>query len=166
MLKNFLDTAEAEVKSLTTLYIEVVSFLAFIMSYFKSSWKFSHAKFAYCLYLVNLQGRNADSLSLYFGEDPARCPFEQGKRYICCHFSCCIIIHLSSGKIPGKEKSTVVWLINNTLLFQYWISVVRSFYLSLMWRLWDALFMSFVAFVRFPKLHLSWGSCLISSCAT
>nr|XP_016507221.1 PREDICTED: LOW QUALITY PROTEIN: formin-like protein 14 [Nicotiana tabacum] len=45
VLKNFLDTAEAEVKSLTTLYIEV--------------------------------GRSADSLSLYFGEDPARCPFEQ-----------------------------------------------------------------------------------------
>jgi len=25
------------------------------------------------------QGRNADALALYFGEDPARCPFEQGK---------------------------------------------------------------------------------------
>jgi hypothetical protein len=25
-----------------------------------------------------LQGRNADALALYFGEDPARCPFEQG----------------------------------------------------------------------------------------
>lgn len=25
-----------------------------------------------------LQGRNADSLCHYFGEDPARCPFEQG----------------------------------------------------------------------------------------
>jgi hypothetical protein len=25
-----------------------------------------------------LQGRNADSLAQYFGEDPARCPFEQG----------------------------------------------------------------------------------------
>lgn len=24
------------------------------------------------------QGRNVDSLILYFGEDPARCPFEQG----------------------------------------------------------------------------------------
>ncbi|XP_040937497.1 formin-like protein 20, partial [Gossypium hirsutum] len=23
------------------------------------------------------QGRNADALALYFGEDPARCPFEQ-----------------------------------------------------------------------------------------
>lgn len=24
------------------------------------------------------QGRNADALAHYFGEDPARCPFEQG----------------------------------------------------------------------------------------
>nr|GMC54839.1 formin-like protein 14 [Ipomoea batatas] len=45
VLKSFLDTAEADVRSLITLYSEV--------------------------------GRNADSLSLYFGEDPARCPFEQ-----------------------------------------------------------------------------------------
>ncbi|KAL0371970.1 UNVERIFIED_CONTAM: Formin-like protein 14 [Sesamum calycinum] len=45
VLKSFLDTAEAEVRSLITLYSEV--------------------------------GRNADSLSQYFGEDPARCPFEQ-----------------------------------------------------------------------------------------
>ncbi|KAL4313789.1 hypothetical protein AHAS_Ahas15G0020200 [Arachis hypogaea] len=45
VLKNFLDTAEADVRSLISLYSEV--------------------------------GRNADSLSQYFGEDPARCPFEQ-----------------------------------------------------------------------------------------
>lgn len=45
VLKSFLDIAEAEVRSLITLYSEV--------------------------------GRNADSLSQYFGEDPARCPFEQ-----------------------------------------------------------------------------------------
>ncbi|XP_043697003.1 formin-like protein 3 isoform X2 [Telopea speciosissima] len=44
-LKDFLDTAEAEVRSLISLYSEV--------------------------------GRNADCLSQYFGEDPARCPFEQ-----------------------------------------------------------------------------------------
>ncbi|PKI45346.1 hypothetical protein CRG98_034264 [Punica granatum] len=44
-LKGFLDTAEAEVRSLISLYSEV--------------------------------GRNADSLCQYFGEDPARCPFEQ-----------------------------------------------------------------------------------------
>ncbi|CAI9771636.1 unnamed protein product [Fraxinus pennsylvanica] len=45
VLKSFLGTAEAEVRSLTALYSEV--------------------------------GRNADSLSQYFGEDPARFPFEQ-----------------------------------------------------------------------------------------
>ncbi|OIV94412.1 hypothetical protein TanjilG_25474 [Lupinus angustifolius] len=45
VLKNFLNIAEADVRSLTSLYAEV--------------------------------GRNADSLSQYFGEDPARCPFEQ-----------------------------------------------------------------------------------------
>lgn len=30
--------------------------------------------------IINLlfQGRNADALALYFGEDPSRCPFEQG----------------------------------------------------------------------------------------
>lgn len=44
-LKSFLDTAEADVRSLITLYSEV--------------------------------GRSADSLAQYFGEDPARCPFEQ-----------------------------------------------------------------------------------------
>ncbi|ONK73646.1 uncharacterized protein A4U43_C04F33780 [Asparagus officinalis] len=44
-LKNFLDTAEADVRSLISLYSEV--------------------------------GRSADSLAQYFGEDPARCPFEQ-----------------------------------------------------------------------------------------
>ncbi|PON74559.1 Tensin phosphatase [Parasponia andersonii] len=44
-LKEFLTHAEAEVRSLASLYSSV--------------------------------GRNADALTLYFGEDPARCPFEQ-----------------------------------------------------------------------------------------
>nr|CAB3480594.1 unnamed protein product [Digitaria exilis] len=44
-LKDFLNGAEAKVRSLTSLYSNV--------------------------------GRNADALALYFGEDPARCPFEQ-----------------------------------------------------------------------------------------
>nr|PNR55413.1 hypothetical protein PHYPA_006310 [Physcomitrium patens] len=43
--KEFLKTAESEVRALASLYLEV--------------------------------GRNADSLAQYFGEDPARCPFEQ-----------------------------------------------------------------------------------------
>ncbi|KAK9279559.1 hypothetical protein L1049_013238 [Liquidambar formosana] len=45
ILKEFLVSAEAEVRSLASLYSGV--------------------------------GRNADALVLYFGEDPARCPFEQ-----------------------------------------------------------------------------------------
>lgn len=45
ILKGFLHTAEADARSLTSLYSEV--------------------------------GRNADALALYFGEDPARCPYEQ-----------------------------------------------------------------------------------------
>uniref|UniRef100_A0A1D1ZC80 Formin-like protein n=2 Tax=Anthurium amnicola TaxID=1678845 RepID=A0A1D1ZC80_9ARAE len=44
-LKEFMVVAEAEVKSLKSLYATT--------------------------------GRNADALALYFGEDPARCPFEQ-----------------------------------------------------------------------------------------
>jgi hypothetical protein len=28
---------------------------------------------------VRWQGRNANALAQYFGEDPARCPFEQGR---------------------------------------------------------------------------------------
>ena len=34
-----------------------------------------------------MQGRNADSLAQYFGEDPARCPFEQGMQDHVCPFS-------------------------------------------------------------------------------
>ncbi|XP_012076436.1 formin-like protein 18 isoform X2 [Jatropha curcas] len=45
ILKEFLSSAESEVRSLALLYSTV--------------------------------GRNADALALYFGEDPARCPFEQ-----------------------------------------------------------------------------------------
>ncbi|RWR94973.1 formin-like protein 14 isoform X1 [Cinnamomum micranthum f. kanehirae] len=61
VLKVFLDTAEAEVRSLISLYSEVA--------------------------------RNADSLSQYFGEDPARCPFEQGQMAI---FSCLVSFAVTS----------------------------------------------------------------------
>ncbi|KAF5958896.1 hypothetical protein HYC85_006121 [Camellia sinensis] len=49
-LKNFLDTTEAEVRSLVSLYSEVV------------------------IDTFILQGRSADSLSQYFGKDPTRYP--------------------------------------------------------------------------------------------
>ena len=34
------------------------------------------------IFLFGGQGRNADSLALYFGEDPARYPFEQGRLWM------------------------------------------------------------------------------------
>lgn len=39
--------------------------------------------------LVFLQGRNVDTLILYFGEDPARCPFEQGEDLVAMISLCC-----------------------------------------------------------------------------
>lgn len=81
-LKEFLVFAEAEVRSLTSLYSGVVRH-SILLSYFR------HLLFVMCFqdedsYCLNIsefgfvQGRNADALALYFGEDPARCPFEQG----------------------------------------------------------------------------------------
>uniref|UniRef100_A0A453CKB0 FH2 domain-containing protein n=1 Tax=Aegilops tauschii subsp. strangulata TaxID=200361 RepID=A0A453CKB0_AEGTS len=69
-LKSFLDSAEAVVRSLISLYSEVVS--PCLKSY-------SCNALCLCKTLMTfvLQGRNADSLAQYFGEDPARCPFEQ-----------------------------------------------------------------------------------------
>lgn len=69
-LKGFLVGAEAEVRSLTSLYSSVVCLLTVLLM-FSQSVKI-HV-------FEPLQGRNADALALYFGEDPARCPFEQGK---------------------------------------------------------------------------------------
>lgn len=77
VLKDFLDTAHEEVKTLASLYSEVVS-------YNNSSVTYTHLGQANSISCsnpninCNSQGRNADSLSHYFGEDPARCPFEQG----------------------------------------------------------------------------------------
>ena len=106
MLKNFLDIAEADVRSLISLYSEVVGPVIASLSSFslvlgreiEQEFACSDESLVYhpnnnhddvisnsanCyLFLVFgnflFQGRNADSLSQYFGEDPARCPFEQG----------------------------------------------------------------------------------------
>lgn len=40
---------------------------------------------------VGGQGRNADALALYFGEDPARCPFEQGNIWLVNNSMLCIL---------------------------------------------------------------------------
>lgn len=75
-MKEFLVVAEAEVRSLTSLYSGVVCFeiAAYLCSHFNKKQVF----FGLDEFLVVMQGRNADALALYFGEDPARCPFEQG----------------------------------------------------------------------------------------
>jgi hypothetical protein len=71
-LNSFLDAAEAEVRPLISLYAEVVSPCCNL------SPSLFFFFFTIDLHSVILQGRNADSLAQYFGEDPARCPFEQG----------------------------------------------------------------------------------------
>ncbi|KAL3619127.1 Formin-like protein 14 [Castilleja foliolosa] len=72
VLKTFLDTAEAEVRSLITLYSEA--------------------------------GRNADSLSQYFGEDPARCPFEQVTQTLAVFTKLFNKSHDENEQMAGAEK--------------------------------------------------------------
>lgn len=70
-LKEFLRHAEAEVRSLASLYSGVVGF----------SFQADNVQSVRSLFILEfnvLQGRNADALILYFGEDLARCSFEQG----------------------------------------------------------------------------------------
>ncbi|XP_050937512.1 formin-like protein 13 isoform X3 [Cucumis melo] len=81
VLKEFLRFAEAEVRTLASLYSTV--------------------------------GRNVDSLILYFGEDPARCPFEQVMSTLCnfvrmfnrAHEENCKQIELEMKKATEGEKS-------------------------------------------------------------
>ena len=72
ILKEFLGFAEAEVRSLASLYSGVVC-LSFLSKFLLCSQDKKHIS-----KLGRFQGRNADALALYFGEDPARTPFEQG----------------------------------------------------------------------------------------
>lgn len=73
--KDFLLFAEAEVRSLASLYSGVVS-LCFEEQLEHLS--FYNGKKVFFIIWNVLQGRNVDALILYFGEDPSRCPFEQG----------------------------------------------------------------------------------------
>ncbi|XP_022928310.1 formin-like protein 18 isoform X1 [Cucurbita moschata] len=81
VLKEFLRFAEAEVRTLASLYSSV--------------------------------GRSVDSLILYFGEDPARCPFEQVISTLCnfvrmfnrAHEENCKQIELEMKKATESEKS-------------------------------------------------------------
>ncbi|PIA59824.1 hypothetical protein AQUCO_00400599v1 [Aquilegia coerulea] len=75
-LKEFLVVAEGEVRSLASLYSGVVRFE--IPYNCTMAWSFVGIYMEVVFSKLNLlQGRNADALALYFGEDPARCPFEQ-----------------------------------------------------------------------------------------
>lgn len=79
-LKEFTSVAQAEVESLKLFYASVVSSLLFKFLYEVHNACISN----FCCVQENntvLQGRNADALALYFGEDPQKCPFEQGKIY-------------------------------------------------------------------------------------
>ncbi|KAG2691374.1 hypothetical protein I3843_08G006500 [Carya illinoinensis] len=86
ILKDFLSYAEAEVRSLASLYSSV--------------------------------GRNADALALYFGEDPARCPFEQVvstllnfvRMFVRAHEENCKYIELEKKKAQKEEENEKVAL--------------------------------------------------------
>uniref|UniRef100_A0A3Q7H6A2 Formin-like protein n=1 Tax=Solanum lycopersicum TaxID=4081 RepID=A0A3Q7H6A2_SOLLC len=67
-LKEFLCYAEGEVRSLAQLYSGVVGLVPN---------KIFHGHLESYDIEMLLTGRNVDTLILYFGEDPARCPFEQ-----------------------------------------------------------------------------------------
>lgn len=65
------------------------------------------------------QAKNADSLALYFGEDPTRCPFEQGTFLFYTRFSMAILInqggfvripsiHWTCSRLYSSEFYTIV----------------------------------------------------------
>lgn len=79
VLKEFVLFAETEVKSLASLYSGVVwSYYCFLILYYFNGTFWRFIRQCYRWLIDWFQGRNADALALYFGEDPARCPFEQG----------------------------------------------------------------------------------------
>lgn len=79
MLKQFVGSAEAEVTSVTNIYSTAVNILLnyHVADYIVASYYFSLVMMLFIIEIV-WQGKNADALALYFGEDPKRCPFEQG----------------------------------------------------------------------------------------
>lgn len=82
-LKDFLGVAEAEVRSLTLLYSGVVCPHHLLNKYILNLFNFYAEQNIHFWLLPNtfldvLQCRNVDALAIYFGEDPTRCPFEQG----------------------------------------------------------------------------------------
>lgn len=80
-LKEFISVAESEAASVTSLYSVVVISLTIFLVYYAQV-----KRDIKIVLLVCGQGRNADALALYFGENPACFPFEQGRLSI---FTCC-----------------------------------------------------------------------------
>lgn len=82
-MKEFVGVAETEVASVTNLYSIAVN----ICLKNKINVRVISDHFSLLIMCSSLlflgQGRNADALALYFGEDPARCPFEQGNMKNC-----------------------------------------------------------------------------------
>ncbi|KAF5456814.1 hypothetical protein F2P56_026253 [Juglans regia] len=79
IIKEFLSYAEAEVRSLGSLYSSA--------------------------------GRNADALALYFGEDPARCPFEQGifgLNTFCWLYFCSKVQFPAGAQLPRLQRSCMM----------------------------------------------------------
>lgn len=63
------------------------------------------------------QGRNADALALYFGEDPARCPFEQGTlwSFWLCYYllSTCLLVSHTWIKVKPQFFQIFVLIISS-----------------------------------------------------
>ncbi|KAG6706645.1 hypothetical protein I3843_07G224600 [Carya illinoinensis] len=89
IIKEFLSYAEAEVRSLGSLYSSV--------------------------------GRNADALALYFGEDPARFPFEQVvstllnfvRMFVRAHEENCKYMELEKKRAEKEKESEKLMLFTN-----------------------------------------------------
>lgn len=111
IIKEFLSYAEAEVRSLGSLYSSAVR-IKLILIGIGLMWCLQDGTEALLdiSEFRSFQGRNADALALYFGEDPARCPFEQGifgLNTFCWLYFCSKVQFPAGAQLPrviSKEK--------------------------------------------------------------
>lgn len=73
-------------------------------------------------HLSCMQGRNADSLAQYFGEDPARCPFEQGMQD---HY--CPVSVISGGRLVRVILRNFCWELV-PIEFLQWLNCTHYLY--------------------------------------
>lgn len=76
-----------------------------------------------------IKGRNADALAIYFGEDPTRCPFEQGLNLL-------VIINLYFHKYEWMSKKIhviscpfqleCIWMVPRMQVDQFWKRWLQS----------------------------------------